>query len=347
MEHASPSGHRVKCLIIDAAEIRPSHDAGSRGILDISQVLSDIGFDVDFLWENDHDFNDVLASSDAKFAFVNRPSLFNRVYARVSERTKIIYLAHDLHTLRLERELALNNRLSSASVRAMRLIEQVAFDKCTLALFPTKVEADLVRETWGAKNVEQLNYFHFAPTELSESIGKKLVFVGGQGHSPNADGMEWFITRILPSLQLKFPELEVVIVGSWLDDFKNSASLLGVKFTGLIDEATLSRTLASSTIGIAPLRFGAGVKRKVLDYLNHGLPVVSTSIGIEGMTDSGSPPPGVVIAESEKEWISVISRLLGSMESRQNLGSEGVKFIRANYSSKIMADTLRKLLGSI
>jgi glycosyltransferase involved in cell wall biosynthesis len=347
MEQAAPSGHRAKCLMIDAAEIRPSHDAGSRAILDISQVLSEIGFDVDFLWENDPGFNDALASSDAKFVFVNRPSLFNRVYARVSQRTKIIYLAHDLHTLRLERELALSNRLSSASVRAMRLIEQVAFDKCTLALFPTKVEADLVRETWGAKNVEQLNYFHFAPSELSESMGKKLVFVGGQGHRPNADGVEWFVTRILPSLQSKFPNLEVVIVGSWQDDFKKSASLLGVKFTGLIDEEALSKTLVSSTVGIAPLRFGAGVKRKVLDYLNHGLPVVSTPIGIEGITDSGGPPPGVLVAESEQDWISVISHLLESMAPRQILGSQGVKFIRANYSREIMADTLRKLLGSI
>jgi hypothetical protein len=219
MEQAAPSGHRAECLIIDAAEIRPSHDAGSRAILDISQVLSEIGFEVNFLWENDPDFNDVLASTDAKFVFVNRPSLFNRVYARVSKRIKIIYLAHDLHTLRLERELAVSNRLSSASVRAMQLIEQVAFDKCTLALLPTKVEADLVRETWGAKNVEQLNYFHFAPTELSESMGKKLVFVGGQAHSPNADGVGWFVTRILPSLQSNFGDLEVVIVGSWLDDF--------------------------------------------------------------------------------------------------------------------------------
>ena len=126
MEQAAPSGYRAKCLIIDAAEIRPSHDAGSRAILDISQVLSEIGFEVNFLWENDPDFNAALASTDAKFAFVNRPSLFNRVYARVSDRTKIVYLAHDLHTLRLERELAISNRLSSASVRAMRLIEQVA-----------------------------------------------------------------------------------------------------------------------------------------------------------------------------------------------------------------------------
>jgi glycosyltransferase involved in cell wall biosynthesis len=159
--------------------------------------------------------------------------------------------------------------------------------------------------------------------------------------------VEWFVTRILPSLQSKFPNLEVVIVGSWQDDFKKSASLLGVKFTGLIDEEALSKTLVSSTVGIAPLRFGAGVKRKVLDYLNHGLPVVSTPIGIEGMTDSGGPPPGVLVAESEQDWISVLSHLLESMAPRQILGSQGVKFIRANYSREIMADTLRKLLGSI
>lgn len=342
-----PRGHRGKCLIIDAAEIRPYHDAGSRAILDISQVLSEIGFGVELLWENDPNFNDVLASTDAKFAFVNRPSLFNRIYSQVRDRVRIIYLAHDLHTLRLERELAVNNRLSAASVRAMRLLEQVAFEKCTLALLPTKVEAELVREIWGVKNVEQLNYFHFPPTELSESQGKRLVFVGGQGHSPNADGVSWFIQRILPGLQSCFTDLELVVVGSWSDEFVESASGFGVKFTGLIDEPTLLKTLTGSTIGIAPLRFGAGVKRKVLDYLSHGLPIVSTSIGIEGIGESASPPPGVLVAESESDWISAISCLLADTERRKNIGKEGAKFIQAHYSREIMVDRLKALLESI
>jgi glycosyltransferase involved in cell wall biosynthesis len=178
-------------------------------------------------------------------------------------------------------------------------------------------------------------------------MGKKLVFVGGQAHSPNADGVGWFVNRVLPSLQSNFPDLEVVIIGSWLSDFIKSASLLGVKFMGLIDEETLSKTLASSTIGIAPLRFGAGVKRKVLDYLNHGLPVVSTSIGIEGISESASPPPGVLIAESESDWIASISYLLEDTERRKNIGSEGAKFIRAHYSREIMVDRLKALLESI
>lgn len=347
MKQEMPHGHRGKCLIIDAAEIRPYHDAGSRAILDISQVLSEIGFDIEFLWENDPNFNDALASTDAEFAFLNRPSLFNRIYARVRDRVRIIYLAHDLHTLRLERELAVNNRLSSASVRAMRLLEQVAFEKCALALLPTKVEAELVREIWGVKNVEQLNYFHFPPTQLAESLGRSLVFVGGQGHSPNADGVAWFIQRILPSLQSSFTDLELVVVGSWSEEFVESASRFSVKFTGLIDEPTLLKTLTASTIGIAPLRFGAGVKRKVLDYLNHGLPIVSTSIGIEGISESSSPPPGVLVAESESDWISAISYLLEDTERRKDLGIVGAKFIRANYSREIMVDRLKALLESI
>jgi O-antigen biosynthesis protein len=347
LKQERPHGHRGKCLIIDAAEIRPGHDAGSRAILDISQVLFEIGFDVEFLWENEPNFNDLLASTDAEFAFVNRPSLFNRIYAQVQDRVRLIYLAHDLHTLRLERELAVNNRLSPGSVRAMRLLEQVAFENSTLALLPTKVEAELVREVWGVDNVEQLNYFHFPPTQLAESLGMSLVFVGGQGHSPNADGVVWFIQRILPSLQLSFTDLELVIVGSWSEEFVESASGFGVKFTGLIDEPTLLSTLAASTIGIAPLRFGAGVKRKVLDYLNHGLPIVSTPIGIEGIGDSGSPPPGVLVAESETDWISAISYLLEDAGRRKKLGTEGAKFIQEHYSRENMVDKLKVLLESI
>jgi len=310
-------------------------------------VLYEIGFDVEFLWENHHGFHKKLASTDASFIFVNRPSLFNRIHHLFGDSSKVIYLAHDLHTLRLERESAVSNRLSGASVRAIRKLEQVAFDKCALALLPTNVEVELVRENWGAKNVEQLNYFYFLPTELSKSEEKKLVFVGGQEHSPNPDGVGWFIVHILPSLQSSFPDLEVVIVGGWSDDFVHEASLLGVKCTGLIDEPTLSRTLASSTVGIAPLRFGAGVKRKVLDYLNHGLPVVSTPIGIEGISDTASTPPGVLVAESASEWISALSHLLTDTRLRQSLGSEGEKYIRANYSREIMADRLKNLMGLI
>ena len=69
----------------------------------------------------------------------------------------------------------------------------------------------------------------------------------------------------------------------------------GVEFTGVIGDPELDTVLARARVGLAPLSFGAGMKRKTLHYLSHGLPVVGTAFAVQGLADEGGGVvPGVV-----------------------------------------------------
>jgi hypothetical protein len=334
-------------LIIDAGVITPYQDAGSRAVLDIATVLSGIGFEVEFLLENSPGFKEKLSASEASHFWISRPSLFNRVHPDINKRAKTIYLAHDLHTLRLKREFEVTGKFSPERIKAMELLEKRAFARSTLALLPTASEAKYVREAWGVPQVEHINYFYFDVRPPLNRSGQQLVFVGGQQHNPNSDGIFWFITRVFPELRRVYPNLTLKVVGSWSSDFIVAASSMGISFTGVMGDQELSDVLDASIAGLAPLRFGAGIKRKVLDYLNHGLPVVSTSIGMEGIESASGDVPGTLVANSAEDWVRSLTQLLTNPQLQKSLGQEGASFIASHYSKDALGTKLLKLLAEI
>ncbi len=339
---------RGKILLVDSAAISPQRDAGSRAVLDLATVLAEIGFEIEFLWESTPDFKNKLATTDASQVWISRPMLFNRIHWLLDNRVKIVYLAHDLHTLRVKRELKAKGKHRFWSIKAIEFREKRAFSRSTLALLPTLDEAAFVRETWGIQHAHQVNYFYFDSPKVLEKTGQQLVFVGGEGHSPNFYGIRWFILRILPQLQKSFTDLELLIIGPWSEEsIAEFSSVKGVKFTGPISEEMLGRLLDESVIGLAPLQFGAGIKRKVLDYLNHGLPVVSTRIGLEGIEGPVGTTPGSLVAESEVDWIRQVTKIINDRELRKNLAEAGSAYINLNYSKKVLGDRLLELLADI
>ena len=89
--------------------------------------------------------------------------------------------------------------------------------------------------------------------------------------------------EILPLLRKEIPDIKVTFAGSHPTKWVQSLESEYVHVPGYMSDEDLDVLYAKSLISIAPLRFGAGVKGKVVDAMHHGLPVVSTSIGIEGL----------------------------------------------------------------
>lgn len=260
---------------------------------------------------------------------------------------KTIYLAHDLHTLRLQREFEVTGNFSPERIKAMELVERRAFARSTLALLPTASEAKFVRESWGIPQVEHINYFYFDNPRVSNHSRRQLIFVGGQQHSPNSDGVLWFTTKVFPELKRLFPDLELKVVGLWSKSFSAAVLSSGITFTGLISDQELSYELNASVVGIAPLRFGAGIKRKVLDYLNHGLPVISTSVGVEGIQSANGDVPGVLVANLAEDWVRLVSQVLTNPQLQKSLSQEGASLIASSYSKETLMTNLLKLLAKI
>ncbi len=149
----------------------------------------------------------------------------------------------------------------------------------TLAI--TEIEQRIL-ESEGITNAHVFPNIHVARSRshgFEQTDG--LIFIGGYSHVPNVDAAEWLVNAIMPLVWDDFPSLTVTLLGSnpservWrlADDRR-------VRVTGFIHD--VEPYFQSARVFVAPLRYGAGLKGKIGQSLEFGLPVVTTSIGAEG-----------------------------------------------------------------
>ena len=117
---------------------------------------------------------------------------------------------------------------------------------------------------------------------IKSAIKKLLTFVGPSMHYPNVNGINWFLEKCWNQLKTLDNEFKLQIIGEWDDSVKNSIlkHFTDVEFCGFVPD--LSSKIANS-IMIVPINIGSGIRMKILEAISNGIPVVSTSIGAQGL----------------------------------------------------------------
>ena len=113
-----------------------------------------------------------------------------------------------------------------------------------------------------------------------------MIFVGGFAHTPNKDAILWFSKKIFPHVLEKFPEMILHIVGSNMPLKVKKFYSKNIKVYGYMTDEDLKSLYQKSRIAIAPLLFGAGVKGKIVEAAYNQIPIITTSIGAEGLDNS-------------------------------------------------------------
>lgn len=113
-------------------------------------------------------------------------------------------------------------------------------------------------------------------------FNNKLIFVGGSGHSPNVDGIKWFIENAWNIIQSKHPEIILNIIGEWNPNLAKQVTngCSNINFKGFVPDL---QDEYNGSIAIVPILRGSGMRMKIMDAVNFGSPFVSTSIGAEGL----------------------------------------------------------------
>jgi hypothetical protein len=145
------------------------------------------------------------------------------------------------------------------------------------------------------------------PADLLPQQGPRAVLAADWGYIPNRDGLRWFLRDVLPKLELLRPE------PSWrIDVYGPSAPAPrgGARVHGYVPEEELYR---HGDVHLAPVHHGGGVKRKVLQALVMGLPVVTTPVGALGLR----PNPLLHVAKSSVEFASAATALLGVQSAQK------------------------------
>lgn len=174
--------------------------------------------------------------------------------------------------------------------------------------------------------------------------GTNVVFIGGEGHYPNYDGLCWFLDEVWNDILNEDPLVKLSIVGKWSDDTKNAYTnrYKSVRFLGYVDDIS---TVLSNSIMIVPIRIGSGMRMKIVEAANIGCPFVATSVGVEGL--NFEPETDFLLADSPNDYKDQLLRLLHS-KVLQNKFSENIKRIYRNqYSISVLGTRRAEILESI
>ncbi len=157
----------------------------------------------------------------------------------------------------------------------------------------------------------------------------RVVFTGNMSWPPNEDAAEHFVRKIMPAIRSQVPDASFWIVGAEPSARVQSlASIAGVHVTGTV--ADIRPWIWSAAVYASPLRFGLGVKNKILEAMASGAPIVATSRSLSGtpLIDGRH----VLIADDDAKFAESVVRLLSDPELRNSLSCEARRKAEAEYS---------------
>ena len=283
-----------------------------------------------------------------KWVFLSFPSVASRIIPAVRMNcpsTKIIYDMVDFHYLRLKRWAEIQQD-ESLMIEAEKMadLEFACVNNSDITIAISEVEKCSVLSYVNAKNIQVLPNVFEIPKVKSNLIADRegIVFIGGFWHPPNEDAIIWFVNEVWPIIRKKRPDVSLSIVGSNpTKDVVDLGKVDGVKVFGFVLD--LAPILYSHRLAIAPLRYGAGMKGKVGQSLAYGLPLVTTSVGAEGMDLVNGED--VFIADNKFIFAKYVIKLIDDDELWQKFSKNGIEFIKANLSPEVIQERLRAILN--
>jgi len=158
---------------------------------------------------------------------------------------------------------------------------------------------------------------------------RTLLSIGTLSWPANADSVLWFYREIYPLLKQQFPDVRFVIVGANPPlTIRRLVADSSVEVTGWVED--VRPYLARSTLLVVPMRVGSGMRVKILNALAMGLPVLSTSVGCEGI--AVTPGRNILVADEASTFWQRIADLLEDPLQQQELSKNGVMLVQEQYS---------------
>ncbi len=310
MQARDRSRDRRTALIVDHYIPQPDQDAGSRTMLAIIECLLNAGYIVKFWPDNlayDHEYTAPLQRLGVEvfygfgvyfddwikqnghaisLAVLSRPTFAARYLGplRRHSKAKIVYYGHDLHFQRMGMEAQRTGEPKMAiDAAVMEGIEKSVWGQADVVLYPSPEET-AVALPLSARAATIVPYAYEEFGYGREPAGnREILFVAGFGHPPNVDAAVWLARDVMKLIWEEVPDATLALVGANPTQLVRSLASARVEVRGRVSEDELRARYSRARIAMVPLRSGAGVKSKVVEALREGLPLVTTSVGAQGL----------------------------------------------------------------
>ncbi|PID48134.1 MAG: hypothetical protein CR967_01215 [Proteobacteria bacterium] len=373
----SKSKNKICILIIDHRVPEHDKDAGSRTMYQYLIEFVNMGYQVIFVpinFEKLGKYGDNLEQQGIKILYgpkyhqngfaqwlknnarnINifyllRPNIANKYLELIREhnnKSTIIYNSVDFHYLRLEREYLLTNNCETKRNAAhYKKIEFEIFQKVDLVVTISDYERKVFEREIPNNQIKVIPTYIYSnqfPLSSNESFydRKGILFVGGFSHRPNEDGLMWFICNEWEAIKRSIPDIVLNVVGSNVPkDIKRFSIDPQINILGYISDESLENLYNSCRVVIAPLRYGAGVKGKVIEAIAQGVPIVTTDIASEGIIDKDNVVKNVTIRNS---FSNSLIELYTNEKLWKNFRLQQIKYANKYYSEKAAKDMIQNI----
>lgn len=288
-------------------------------------------------WYAQHIFEWIDANKDyISIAYLNRPHITEKYidYIRENTNIKIIYYGHDLHFLRTQREYEIEkdeNKLAESKMWKAKEFD--ILKKSDMNYYPSYVEEEAIHKIDASIPVKAITAYVFEQFiqdyKYDAAERKGILFVGGFSHGPNVDAVKWFAEDIYPLIREKNEDIDFYIVGSNAPDEIKQLDGNGIIFKGFVSDEELMELYSKCRIVVVPLRYGAGVKGKVVEAIYNGAPIVTTSVGAEGIAGVENV---LKIADDAEAFADTVVDLYSDYEALTSLANKTQRFIKEKFS---------------
>lgn len=292
----------------------------------------------------------LLKERQFSVALISRPEVAEvllPLLRRYAPQTKIIYDMVDVHFIRHEREAELTGDAGAARAAARYRDLETRIARTSDFIYCTSTdEKEIMERAAPGVPVAVVPTIH----ELQGRGGsfderQHLLFIGNLAHRPNSDGVLFFLREVYPLIKQALPGVELDIIGD------NPAEILAhageaVRVRGYVPD--VEPFWQTRRVFVAPLRYGAGVKGKIGEALAHGLPVVTTPVGAEGMglAHAGS----AMIAPTPAAFADAVVELYTRPDVWQRLADCGYEHIARHFTpasiAPVIEDSMTELLAA-
>ncbi len=354
--------HKKTLLMIDHYVPQFDKDAGSRSMFQYLKLFVSQGYNVKFLgdnfyqhepyttilqqmgievlygvWYRDHWQEWIKQNADDfDYIFLSRPHITVKYVDFVREKThaKLVYYGHDLHFLREQKkyESTGDPKALEESLKFKKM-ESSIFEKVDTVYYLNKEELETVKEIAPSANVRRsvINIFEDIPdVDYVPEKRRDILFVGGFGHDPNVDAIIWAAREIMPKIWEYDPDIKLRVVGSNATKEVLDLASDRIILEGFVSDEKLKEIYASCKVVLVPLRYGGGIKGKVVEAMRYGIPLITTETGAEGLDGIEKFIP---IAEKEtQDMAKKTLDLYHNDVALISISKQEVEYIRKNMS---------------
>lgn len=265
-----------------------------------------------------------------QFEFANS---LNLAYA--FPNIKRIYVQHEIHFIRNLRFIKNIDNQPAYDYYQFNMLkhqELAAMNACTGIITLTETDKNILIKEGVNRPIFVSPAIIPSPIQLSKdyNYANKLIFVGGDQHQPNYEGAMWFLNNVWNNILKEKPQTTLYIIGKWR---KRNQKMIHktykqVETTGYIPSIN---PYCNNSIMIIPILTGSGMRMKIIEAANNGIPFVTTPIGVEGLTFENGKD--CYIENDPSAFAQSIITLINNRNTQLTFRDNAFKLIKNIYNS--------------